>query len=56
MTNEFRIPTVKTKRNHTPTPEKMVPLFSVHPLGDANVTGTPISNKNEMATNANKLN
>jgi hypothetical protein len=32
ITNEFKIPTVKTSRNHKPTPEKIVPLFSENPF------------------------
>ena len=35
---------------------KIVPLFSVHPLGEANVTGTPTTKRNDVATKAKRLN
>ena len=47
---------MKTSRNHKLTPEKIVPLFSVHPFGEANVTGTPITKRNDVATKAKRLN
>lgn len=50
------MPTVKTNKNHKPTPEKMVPLFSTQPFGEAKVTGTPITKRKDTATNAKRLN
>lgn len=52
----MRIPTAKTKKNQSPTPEKMIPLFSVQPFGDAKMTGTPTTKPNETATKANRVN
>ena len=49
-TNELRIPTKNTRKIHAPRPEKIVPLFSTHPSGYANITGTPITNENERTT------
>lgn len=51
-TKEFKIPTRKTRINHNPTPEKIVPLFSDHPFGYAKATGTPTTNKNDNEINA----
>ena len=55
-TNEFKIPTAKTKKNHKPTPEKTLFLFCVQPSGAAKTTGTPIINKNDNAINAKRVN
>jgi len=52
-TNELKIPTANTKNNHTLKPENTVPLFSVHPFGDANTTGTPTIKANETKIKAN---
>jgi hypothetical protein len=54
-TNEFSTPTTKTSRTHNPNPEKTVPLFSVHPLGDAKTTGTPTTKRKDNAINANNV-
>ena len=55
-TKEFRIPTVKTRRNHKPIPEKTVRLFSTQPSGVAKATGTPITTRKDTTMNANKAN
>lgn len=55
-TKELRIPTVKTRRNHKPIPEKTVPLFSTQPSGVAKATGTPITKRKDTTINANKAN
>ena len=41
---------------HNPIPEKTVPLFSVHPSGVANTTGTPTTRRKDTTINANKAN
>jgi hypothetical protein len=56
MTKEFKIPSAKTKRNQTPNPEKTVPLFSVHPFGEANTTGTPTTKRKEVAIKVKRVN
>jgi hypothetical protein len=43
-----------SKSTQRPKPEKTVPLFSVHPLGEAKTTGTPTTKRNERPINANK--
>jgi hypothetical protein len=53
---EFRIPTRKTKPIHNEAPEKTTFLLVTQPPGEANTTGTPITNKNEIAINANTAN
>lgn len=55
-TKEFNRPTKKTNRIHNPRPEKTVPLFSVHPSGDAKATGTPTTRRKDKAINANSVN
>lgn len=55
-TKEFKTPTAKTKKNHNPRPEKILPLFCVQPSGEANATGTPTTNKNETPINAKRVN
>lgn len=39
-----------------PTPEKTALLFSVHPLGEANTTGTPTTKRNDNAIKPNRVN
>ena len=56
MTKEFRMPTAKTRRIQSPTPEKTTCLFSVHPFGNAKTTGTPTTNKKDNPTNAKRVN
>ena len=51
-TNEFKIPTKKTKKIHKPMPEKTVLLFSDQPSGYANATGTPTTKTKESPTRA----
>ncbi len=55
-TKEFNRPTKKTNRIHNPRPEKTVPLFSVHPSGEAKATGTPTTRRKDKAINANSVN
>jgi hypothetical protein len=55
-TKEFKTPTAKTKKNHNPRPEKILPLFCVQPSGEAKATGTPTTNKNETPINAKRVN
>jgi hypothetical protein len=55
-TKEFNIPTKKTNRIHNPRPEKTVPLFSVHPSGEAKATGTPTTKRKDKAMKANNVN
>lgn len=50
------MPTANTKKNQSPTPEKIMPLFSVQPLGDAKITGTLTTNPNDTATKAKSVN
>ena len=54
--DELRIPTRKTNPIHNEAPEKTVFLLLNQPSGEANTTGTPITNKNEIAINANTAN
>jgi len=55
-TKEFKIPTAKTKRNHRPKPEKIVPLYSVQPSGEAKTTGTPITRRKDNVIKAKRVN
>ncbi len=48
------MPTANTKITHKLTPEKTIPLFSVHPLGEANTTGTPTTKAKDTKIKANK--
>lgn len=53
---ELRIPTRRTNAIHNETPENIIFLLLDQPSGEANATGTPIINKNEIAIKANILN
>eukprot|EP01023_Acetabularia_acetabulum_P019131 TRINITY_DN1969_c2_g2_i3.p2 TRINITY_DN1969_c2_g2~~TRINITY_DN1969_c2_g2_i3.p2 ORF type:complete len:128 (-),score=9.16 TRINITY_DN1969_c2_g2_i3:1275-1658(-) len=55
-TNELKIPTANTNKIQIPRPEKTVPLFSDHPLGEANTTGTPTTKRKETEIKANNNN
>jgi hypothetical protein len=55
-TKEFKIPTAKTNKNHSPTPDNTVDLFSDQPFGEAKTTGTPTKSRKERTINANKVN
>lgn len=50
------MPTAKTNKNHAPTPENTIPLFSVQPFGEAKTTGTPTTRPKETATKAKSVN
>ena len=54
MTNEFKIPTKKTRKTHRAAPVKTTPFVLVQPSGDANTTGTAITIKNETAIRAKR--
>ena len=51
---ELRRPTKKTRPIHREVPEKIMFLELDHPLGEAKITGTPITNRKEVATNAKR--
>jgi hypothetical protein len=53
---EFKIPTKKTKLIHKEAPENIVFFLLDQPSGEANTTGTPITNKNETAIKAKTAN
>lgn len=55
-TKEFKIPTAKTSKNQIPKPENTVPLFSNHAFGDAKITGTPTTSRNDTTINAKSVN
>lgn len=50
------MPTKNTKPIHKEAPEKTVFLLLDHPSGEANTTGTPITNKKEITIRANTAN
>jgi hypothetical protein len=50
------MPTANTKRNQSPKPEKIGPLYSVQPSGEAKTTGTPISKRKDKIIKANSVN
>lgn len=54
--DEFKIPTKNTSPIHNEAPEKTVFLLLTQPSGEANMTGTPMTNENEIAINANTAN
>lgn len=41
-----------TNNVQTVVPKKIKDLFSFHPFGEAKVTGTPITNKNDITIKA----
>ena len=51
---ELKRPTKKTRPIHKEVPEKTRFLELDHPLGEAKITGTPITNKKEIATKAKR--
>lgn len=51
-TKEFRIPTIKTRRNQRPVPESTRLLFFAQPLGDAKATGTLITKRKDNVIKA----
>lgn len=53
---ELSIPTKKTNPIHKEAPEKTIFLLLDQPSGEASTTGTPITNKKEMAISMNRAN
>ena len=53
---ELRIPTRKTNPSHNDVPENTIFLLLDQPSGEANTTGTLISNIDEVAINAKTAN
>lgn len=53
---ELRTPTEKTNPIHNEAPENTTFLLLDQPSGEASTTGTPITNRNEIAINANTAN
>ena len=53
-TKEFKTPTAKTRKTHKLKPEKTVPLFPVHPSGEAKTTGTPTIKEKDTVIKAKR--
>jgi len=53
-TKELRIPTRNTRKIQAVAPEKTSCFDEVHPFGEAKITGTPITIRNESATSAKR--
>jgi hypothetical protein len=53
---ELRTPTKKTNPIHNEAPENTTFLLLDQPSGEASTTGTPITDRNEIAINANTAN
>jgi len=51
---ELRRPTKKTRPIHKEVPENTIFLELDHPLGEAKMTGTPITKRKEVATKAKR--
>jgi hypothetical protein len=51
-TNEFKIPTMNTKKIHAVAPENTIFFEDAQPSGEANATGTPTIRTRDNATKA----
>ncbi len=50
------MPTANTSKNQILKPEKTKRLFSVHPFGEAKITGTPTTKLKDTTIKANRAN